>query len=238
VYAALPVVVQAIKHVIGPVRLRSEEQFALDTHWHAVVLVPTTCGANLEWIVWRFHPFSIYQEKEFDENHWMMLPVLLPDESAQALGITIQRAPALQSVRTLQTDHAQLWLLVAHLADLRHLPEEIDSLGGEILSRYIEKLAEQIQDARSKFMDAWLTLYSEVLEEENFVDRPGLVEIHDLLLELRPCFSLAGEEGHTDEGEDIGNWADRLREASGVIEAVRLLRTAELHDAAPVIADE
>jgi hypothetical protein len=229
-YTGLEKVVEVFRAVLGAVQLRSPEQFALETYWGTIVVVPVIDGSNLEGIVWRFHPFSFYGGQELGERHWAMLPTLLPDSAAAEVGIPVLRHPHVQPVRAVQTAHAELWTLVAHLADLRHLPDNVDDAGFGAVQQYASEIAERIEGAQQRFMETWLSLYQEVLEDENFMDRPLLAEIHELLLSLRPCFRPVpdAEDGNEIRLEDLSDWSERLLGASSTLEAIRLFRTADL----------
>jgi hypothetical protein len=229
-YTALERVVEVLGGVFGAVQLRSPEQFALETYWHTVVVVPVVNGSNLEGIVWRFHPFSFYGGQGLGERHWTMLPTLLTDPAAAEVGIPVLRHPHVQPVRVVQEAHAGLWRLVAHLADLRHLPDDVDDAGIKAVQNYASEVAEQIEGAQQRFTEAWLSLYQEVVEDENFMHRPLLAETHDLLLSLRPCFAPDPDSRDGDQVrlQDLSEWSERLLRASSTLEAIRLSRTADL----------
>ncbi|HEV2147726.1 MAG TPA: hypothetical protein VGR37_10020 [Longimicrobiaceae bacterium] len=229
-YRALDAVVGVLQDVLGAVQLRSPEQFALDTFWPAVVVVPSVNGHNLEGMVWRFHPFSFYGGGEVGERHWSLLPAVMPDDAAVAVGVPVLRPSHLQSFRALQAAHAELWTLVAHLADLRRLPDGIDDAGVEAVRTYGAGIAERIGEAKRRFMDTWLMAYREVLEDEEFLERPALAEVHDLLLDLRPCFTPDPDRDDVAgfQMRDLAGWAERLLQANSTLEAIRLLRTADL----------
>lgn len=223
----LPAVAQALQDVLGAVRTRGPEQFALETYWRSIVIVPTVGGCNLEGMVWRFHPFSFYDGQELGDRHWSYLPAVLPDLAADAVGIPILRHPEIQSVRSVQTAHADLWMQVAHAADLCQLPEGTIGSELEIAEAYGARYAEKMQGALERFMEAWLTLFQEVLTDVDDPHRPLLAEVHDLLLSLRSCFAPHDGEEADFGPEDLAGWARRLQEAMTTLEAIRLLRTAD-----------
>ena len=127
--------------------------------------------------------------------------------------------PDLTIGTNLQANIAGLFLITAHIRDLRRLvePNEVDDLGSEILEEYLTrlsvKLAKALELAQGALEDMSTVLQSTPASE--FENSVALAEAAQLLIELQNLVlsskDFTGKFNLT--LDEIGEWSDRLAQA-------------------------
>jgi hypothetical protein len=121
---------------------------------------------------------------------------------------------------------AELWGLVAHLADLARIPGDCDEVGLRVAEGYGSGIAEKINVALERAVDAWSGALAEIQAIEGWEEVPELVEILEHLVDQ-------GEALRPDEGDAnefrievgaVGAWASRLQQSLTMLEVIRLAR--------------
>lgn len=229
-YLGIGRVVEVLADVFGSVELRSMEQFVIEDHWHTVVVIPLVGGRNLAGAAWRFHPLSFFGERDvLEKASWMLLPVPLPEDAAQHLGIKVLADPDVETARQLQEAAAELFARLVHYADLSRIPGDLDPVGEQIVREYLDETGPDLNGAWQRVIDAVTELHGELASVENLEERAYLVEIIRLLSDIQATIVPAEmEDGSLQLAFDaFPEWAERLRQILPLLDQIRLLRTAD-----------
>ncbi|MBB4635622.1 hypothetical protein [Longimicrobium terrae] len=224
-------VADVVQGALGDIGLQSTEQFAVDTAWQSIILVPTTHGESTQGAVLRFRPYHFYAGSNVHESSWPWFPVPFPGAAAETLGVSVRKDGPEQLLERLQQSVVELWSIVAHTSDFTRLPDDVDEDGIGILQRYLAGVGDQIDQSRKRVWDVWFEALKDIYQIPDWTDRPLLVEVHNALLDLRDVLMPA--EGHEPgDAVDLGTlseWRDRIQEILPTLEAMRLVRLADAH---------
>lgn len=228
-HEAIKAVGDVLQETLGDIANQSAEQFAVDTAWQNILLVPTFGGANPAGAVWRFRPYHFYAGNRLEESPWAGVPIPFPESLAQQLGVEIRKDGPEGPFERLQAGVVELWSVVAHASDFLRLPDTVDDEGFGIIRAYMTGVADRVSAELSRSEDLWMDAFEDINRTDGWMDRPLLVEIREALIEHSDV--LTPVEGYT-RGDSIDlptlkTWGDRLQASLPIFEAMRLARIAD-----------
>jgi hypothetical protein len=228
-HEAIKAVGDVLQESLGDIANQSPEQFAVDTAWQNILVVPTFGGANPAASIWRFRPYHFYAGNKLEENRYAGVPIPFPDSLSQQLEVKIQRDGLEGPVERLQAGIVELWSIVTHASDFLRLPDTVDDEGYEIIQTYLTGVAERISEGLDHAVDLWNDAFEDINRTDEWMDRPLLVELHAALIEESDI--LTPVEGYTPgDTMDLPTlklWGDRLQAFLPILEAMRLARIAD-----------
>jgi hypothetical protein len=230
-HEAIRAVADVLQSALGEIVIQSAEQFAVETNWPNILIVPTFKGMNPAAALWRFRPFSFYSDKNIHENPATWFPLPMPSDVARAVGVELRDEGVEAPLKRLQFGIAELWNLLAHLSDFLRIPDPVDDEGGAVLQNYMGGVADRISTAFTRVADLWVDALEDVSSIDGWIDRPLLAEIHNGLLALKDGLMPSEDynPGDVIELQQLAAWADRLQPLLTLPEAMRLARIADAH---------
>lgn len=230
-HEAIRAVADVLQSTLGDIVIRSAEQFAVETNWPNILVVPTFKGMNPAAALWRFRPFSFYPDRNIHENPATWFPLPFPSDVAREMGVELRDDGVEAPLKRLQLGVAEFWSLLAHVSDLLRIPDPVDDEGGALLQKYMGGVADRISAALTRAAELWLDAIEDVRSTDGWMDRPLLAEIHDGLLDLKDGLMPVADytPGDVIELQQLAAWADRLQPLLALPEAMRLARIADAH---------
>jgi hypothetical protein len=233
VFDAFEELVHRLEEAFESVDIGTLEQHILDQRWTSIFIIPFHAGYCVGGGVWRLPTFLFYGKAKVltPERTWALVQVE-PDATVwQQLGIDVVSLPEVDKVRSLQKSTAELLLLVDHITDFRNLPEDLDEKGSELLNVYVQEMAGRIGDTLNRALSQWSSLAEVLPAGEELERRPFLQAAGALLLQFHEAVLPMSETETSGQYclnlETLDQWAERLKEALGWVEGIRLLYVAD-----------
>ena len=219
VYQALDSVVSALRNAatVGEKEFRSH---LLGFHWPYIAIVPLVRGRYTTPIAWRINLAVLLQSDQANGlKWWNLVQQPVPAHALEQLKLQAWDLPDLSIGTKLQEAVLGLFLIVAHIRDLRRLvePDDLDELGSDIFQAYLIRLSTKLVQALELAQGAYNELSTALLSSPTSdIERSiPLGEAAQLLIELNglilPSEDFTGELNLT--LDELREWADRLEQA-------------------------
>ena len=192
----------------------------LDFNWPYVVIVPLVRSRYTTPVAWRINLAVLLQTDHANSlKWWNLVQHPIPTHALEELNLQAWDLPDLSIGTKLQEAVLGLFLIVAHIRDLRRLvePDDVDELGSDIFQGYLTRLSTKLvhalelaQGAHNDMSTALLSLPASDIENS-----VPLAEAAQLLIELNGL--ILPSEDFTDKLsltlDGTSEWAGRLEQA-------------------------
>jgi len=231
IYPAFQRILGALQEVFGKVESRTLEMAAIDFAWPNVLIVPVVIGHNLEGAMWRLPLHHFFGNEEMNvEEWWKFVPQPLPDAVEIATGVRILRHPQTRTIFQLQEMIATISVRAAHVADLGRLHQELSSVGEDIAETYVAAQSEHLSTDLQQGINLLAAALEDRPDDEVLATRPHLRDSLEILLQIRD-YLVPHDQQRDDEWvvqiRDMPEWVERLQKSLVLLDAARLLRTAD-----------
>jgi hypothetical protein len=232
-YWALGAVLDTLKQALEESQNREElQRYVIEFQWPYTFIIPLVQGKSLGKIAWRFLTTSFWWGSTSEaSNPWNYVPIPIPEDVWEALGLSVWEHQRLKIVNQLQEAVVSLSLLVARVCDLERMPEANET-GQKLLQDFVTEQGPLISAACQRALDTMTEMMGEfnTLTTKEQEERPALVSAMQSLSEL--AGSILPERGAKNETRltltVAQDWLQRLETARSQVEAVRLYWIADI----------
>jgi hypothetical protein len=218
IYAAADDVIAAIRQAIVAIPQSELRRYAIDLTWSSILVVPLVQGKSLASETWQFSSILFSFNPDNDLGAWNFVPVTIPIETMNELGISTWIHPRLEIAQRFLGAISGLSLLASHLQDFGRLPE-IDDQGLKILQSYIHQCSDPVSECFQILLDTEAEIfdYFSQIPSQELENCPNLITAIQGLLELNDQIQPIGDQQNGDKVElsisltEFAEWANRLK---------------------------